>query len=76
MPYYTLIETSKKKKNKALLFCLIGGIFGLHQFYVGKKFIGILYLFTFGLFGFGCTIDFFKILTGNFKDKNKIPLKM
>lgn len=76
MPYFKLIKTSEKKKNKAFLYCLLGGMFGLHQFYVGKKSKGIVYFLTFGLFGFGWIIDLIKILTGNFKDKNKIPLKM
>ncbi len=35
---------------------------GLHKFYEEKIGIGILYLFTFGLFGIGVIVDLIKIL--------------
>lgn len=46
-------------KNKWVSFflCLFLGFFGAHKFYEGKIGMGILYLFTFGLFGFGWFID-------------------
>ena len=34
------------------------GIFGIHRFYMGKVFTGILYLFTGGLFLIGLLYDF------------------
>ena len=34
------------------------GIFGIHRFYMGKVFTGILYLFTGGLFLVGILYDF------------------
>jgi TM2 domain-containing membrane protein YozV len=34
------------------------GFFGIHRFYMGKVFTGLLYLFTFGLFGAGILYDF------------------
>jgi len=53
-----------KPKNKwvALLLCVFLGFFGAHKFYEGKTGMGVLYLFTFGLFFFGVFIDFFAIL--------------
>ena len=36
---------------------------GIHRFYVGKVVTGLLYLFTFGLLGFGWFIDLF-LLSG------------
>ncbi|MCD9457999.1 TM2 domain-containing protein [Marinibactrum halimedae] len=33
------------------------GVFGIHRMYMGKWLTGILYLFTFGLFGIGYLYD-------------------
>lgn len=46
----------------SLLLCLFLGFFGAHKFYEGKIGMGILYIFTCGLLGFGTIIDFFVIL--------------
>ena len=53
-----------REKNKwvAVLLCLFLGVFGGHKFYEGKIGMGILYLFTAGLFGIGCLIDFIVLL--------------
>ena len=48
----------------ALLLCIIGGIFGVHQFYFKNVKFGILYVFTFGLFYVGVIIDAVRIVTG------------
>ena len=37
------------------------GFFGVHRFYMGKIFTGLLYLFTMGLLGFGVLYDFFTL---------------
>lgn len=53
-----------KAKSKWLAFalCLFGGEIGLHKFYEGKIGMGVLYLFTFGLFGIGWIVDIIKLL--------------
>lgn len=53
-----------RSKNKwiALLLCLFLGYFGAHKFYEGKVGMGIIYLFTAGLFGIGVFIDFIALL--------------
>lgn len=49
-------------KWTAFLLCLFLGYFGGHKFYEGKTGLGILYIFTFGLFGIGWLIDIIIIL--------------
>ncbi len=53
-----------KKCNKWVAFwlCFFLGIFGGHKFYEGKTGMGILYIFTAGLFGIGYLIDLVTIL--------------
>lgn len=53
-----------RPKNKwvALVLCLLLGFFGAHKFYEGKAGMGILYIFTAGLFGIGVVIDFIVLL--------------
>lgn len=68
-------STSDKRKWVAFFLCLFGGIFGFHQFYVGKIGKGLLYLFTGGLLGIGWFIDIFKILLGSFRDNVGQPLR-
>lgn len=48
-----------KMLNKwtAFFLCLLFGWFGAHKFYEGRIFLGIVYLLSFGLFGFGWVID-------------------
>ena len=46
------------------------GIFGIHRFYMGKVFTGILYLFTGGLFLIGLLYDFLT-LNEQISDVNK-----
>lgn len=48
-----------RPRNKwvAFLLCFFLGFVGAHKFYEGKAGMGILYLFTCGLFGIGWFID-------------------
>ncbi len=61
---------SNKLRLVAVLLCFFLGSLGIHRFYVGKVGTGILYIFTFGLFGIGVLVDFIMILCGTFKDKD------
>ena len=45
-----------------LILCLFLGGLGAHRFYRRKIGTGILYLFTFGLFGIGTLVDFISII--------------
>ncbi|MBQ4641136.1 MAG: TM2 domain-containing protein [Oscillospiraceae bacterium] len=53
-----------RPRNKwvAFLLCFFLGYLGAHKFYEGKAGMGILYLFTVGLFGIGWFIDCISIL--------------
>ena len=53
-----------RPKNKwvALALCFFLGFLGAHKFYEEKTGMGILYLFTVGLFGIGWFIDFIALL--------------
>lgn len=53
-----------RAKNKWVAFCLclFLGYFGAHKFYEGKAGMGVLYFFTFGLFGIGWLIDIIMLL--------------
>lgn len=46
----------------AFFLCLFLGEIGAHKFYEGKTGMGVLYLFTFGLFGIGWIIDTIALL--------------
>lgn len=58
------VPAGKKKISKwtAFFLCLFLGEFGVHKFYEGKTLMGLLYLFTGGLFGVGWVIDTIAIL--------------
>ena len=53
-----------RPKNKwvALCLCIFLGMLGAHKFYEGRVGMGILYLFTGGLFAIGIIIDVISIL--------------
>ena len=54
----------RKPKNKwvAILLLIFLGYLGGHKFYEGKAGLGVLYIFTFGLFGIGLIVDFITLL--------------
>ena len=46
----------------SVILCFFLGYLGAHKFYEGKIGLGILYLFTLGLFGIGVLVDFIVLL--------------
>lgn len=46
-----------KSKWVSFFLCLFLGVFGAHKFYEGRVLLGVLYIFTGGLFGIGVIID-------------------
>ena len=73
---YNPQNASEKSGLVALILCIFVGYFGIHYFYVGKPVMGLVYLFTFGLFGIGWIIDIFRIALGAFTDANGITLQL
>ena len=67
--------TSEKGFVPAILLCFFLGMLGVHRFYVGKVGTGILQILTFGGLGIWVMVDFIMIVTGNFKDKQGLPVK-
>ena len=51
-----------KNKWVAFFLCLFLGYIGIHKFYEGKIGMGILYMFTGGLFGIGWFVDIIVLL--------------
>lgn len=68
-------ETSDKSKKIAFALCVFFGVFGAHYFYVGRFKMGLIYLFTLGLFMFGWIKDIKKIIMGEFHDNLGTPLR-
>ena len=66
---------SDKDRTTALILALLLGVVGGHRFYVGKTGMGVLYIFTAGLFGIGVLVDIIKIISGDSKDSNGYPLR-
>lgn len=58
------MENRGKEKNKwvAFVLCLFLGLVGAHKFYEGKILMGVVYIFTAGLFFVGWIIDLIAIL--------------
>lgn len=52
----------------AFLLCLFFGYFGFHRFYTGSIFLGLLYLFTFGLLGIGVILDLLWLVCGTYRN--------
>lgn len=73
-PNYNQVYVSPKSKGMAAVLCFFLGGLGIHRFYVGKVGTGLLWLFTFGLFGIGIIVDFIMILCGAFKDSTGAPI--
>ena len=63
-------STSPKSRTIALLLCFFLGFFGAHRFYAGRYLRGVIYLFTFGVFGIGWLVDLVLIILGRMRDRS------
>ena len=71
----TINEHSSKDFTVTVLLCFFLGVFGVHRFYVGKIFTGILMLITGGGFGIWYLIDLIRMLMGKFTDGDDLLIK-
>ena len=62
-------ENSEKSFVITLILCILLGGLGIHRFYVGKIWTGILMLLTLGGLGIWELIDIIVIAVQKFKDK-------
>ena len=65
-----IAKKSKKRRGGkvqlvALILCIFFGFLGIHRFYLGYTGMGVLYIFTFGLFGIGWLIDTILLIIPN-----------
>lgn len=60
-PTYQPVAPSQKSVGVAYIWLILLGLFGAHQFYLGKTGRAILYLFTLGILGLGCLVDLFTL---------------
>ncbi len=51
-----------KNKWAAFFLCLFFGVFGAHKFYEGRILLGVVYIFTMGIFGIGVILDLIILL--------------
>ncbi len=58
----TVVGLRLCNKWVSFFLCLFLGFVGAHKFYEGKGGMGILYIFTAGLFGIGWIVDLISIL--------------
>ena len=66
---------SEKSFVATLILCVLLGWLGVHRFYVGKIWTGILMLLTMGGLGIWQLVDLIIIATQKFKDSKGLLIK-
>lgn len=69
----TCINDPPKSKRKALVLAIFLGWLGVHRYYMGFYFTGVIYTLTLGLFGIGWALDVIRILCWSSIDVNMQP---
>jgi TM2 domain-containing membrane protein YozV len=71
----TQIGTSEKSFVTTLILAIVVGFLGVHRFYVGKTWTGIIQLLTFGGVGIWSFIDIIMIIVQKFTDSKGLLIK-
>ena len=70
------VYVSSRSRLIDVLLCYFLGVLGIHKFYEGKIGMGILYIFTGGLFTIGVLVDLIMILVGSATDADGNAIKI
>lgn len=74
-PSGTAPQVSKRSRGVALGLCAVGGLFGLHRFYVGKTKTAIVMIPTVGGIFVWWLYDLVLLAAGEFRDSDDLPLR-
>ena len=72
---FELPEVSERSRSVALVLGVIGGVFGLHRFYVGRAQSGVAMVLTLGGMGIWWLYDMVTLVAGEFRDAEDLPLR-
>lgn len=65
------MSENKKRQVISFVLCLLFGTLGVHKFYQKKTALGILYVFTVGLFGIGWLVDLIRLFIDMVKPEDE-----
>lgn len=68
-------QVSKRSRGVAVGLCIVGGVFGLHRFYVEKPTSAIAMICTLGGLGIWWLYDVVLLAAGEFRDSQDLPLR-
>ena len=67
---FTTYASSEKSQIVAALLCWLVGIIGIHRFYLGYTWQGVVQILTLGGLGIWTLIDLVRIITGDLQPKD------
>lgn len=70
-----LPEVSERSRSVALILGVMGGVFGLHRFYVGRAQSAVAMVLTLGGMGIWWLYDMVTLVAGEFRDAEDLPLR-
>lgn len=68
-------QASERSRSVALVLGILGGVFGLHRFYVGRTQSGVIMALTLGGLGMWWLYDMVILVSGEFRDDDDLPLR-